>query len=152
MPQRAINSDTACARNDVATSMFSQRTMPDLPRGLPKDIRKRAKDLLEMNTHLWTIDQIPSVIRLVQMQKHFDQANTELEQLGMLVENDKGDLKANPILSALTTLASKILSMERALGITFSARNNNVKEAEKKVTEAPAPRGRPGRPKIVRMA
>jgi P27 family predicted phage terminase small subunit len=132
--------------------MFSQRKMPDLPRGTPQDLRKRAKDLLKTNTHLWSSDQVPSVIRLVRLHKHFETASEQLEQTGLLVETQKGDAKPNPLIGIMTTLSGKILSLERALGITFSARNNNVKESEKKVGEAPAHRAQGSKPKLVKMA
>lgn len=121
--------------SEVRDSHFDPVEMPALPRGIRKDVRQHANDLLAANTHLWQRAQVYPLLRLATLYADLDRMNAEIDQLGLWITAPGGEAKVNPMLAARDKMMATTLSLERQLGVTFVARDGNVKRSEQRTVE-----------------
>ena len=143
MASRTISSKAGPITSEVAGSLLDSKEMPTLPPGIEKDVRKEAKELLKLNPHLWSPDQVEPVLRLVRMRLRLKDLESIVRAEGPILYKENGQAYENPASSASRSTISLIVRMEGQLGILFSSRGSQVKDAEQKAP--PRPRGRPRR-------
>jgi len=108
-----------------------------LPPGLDPEIRKKAKRIVETNPHL-DDSQREAIVRLATMRLRLEAMEADIGAKGfMIFDEKKGKETINPLVPALTTASNAVLSLERALAISFVTRTGQTKVDERRVPAAP---------------
>ena len=142
MPRRTVSTSRSAPSNSITESLFSSKQPPPLPRGLPADVRVRAKELLAENVHLWDPSQLEGVIRLAKLQLRFSRIEARVREDGEMIEHEKRGLIAHPLIGSMSSISNSLVNLQRSLGISFASRGNNVKREESKAPTGPTKIGR----------
>jgi len=139
--------------NQVSGSLFDPAPAAPLklPSGLPAQIRKIARAVLADAPHLeqCNVDQL---IRLAELRVQRDEMQAILAEEGLTVMRPSGMPAAHPLLSAVRSAESNIVSLERQLLLSASSRRQNLGKADRTPRTAAAKPVTPhGDPKVARL-
>jgi hypothetical protein len=141
MARRTATSNyTGSPRSEVAGSSLDpgQINLVRLPPGLDPEVRKAAKRIIETNPHL-DDSQRESIVRLAKMRIRVEAMEADIAEKGfMILDEAKGRELINPLVPALSTASNAVLSLERAMAISFVTRNGQTKQHERKRPAVPA--------------
>lgn len=130
---------TTPSHDDARSSMFVEAEPLVIPKGLLAAERKRVKKIIEENAYLEQA-QMDSIIRLVRLYEHFDQAEATVQKEGQTHINFRGEEKPHPSLEVLLKLQGAIVTQERNLAISVPTRNEQIAKRDRK-KRAPAKTG-----------
>jgi len=131
MPVRtATIGQTSPSRSEIAGSVFDHRQPPRLPAGLPADVRRQARDVFSSNPHLWDPTQVEPVVRLARLRCRFLEIEAKVTADGYLFEHERKGTIPHPLLTPMTSTASAILQLERALCLVAITKSGQVKQHE----------------------
>lgn len=118
-------------KSEMDGSVLDAKKMPvPKPGTVSAEVRQKVKEIFKPNPHLWSPGQLDPVIRLAEMKLRYEAMTAQIDREGLTTEDRFGVQKPHPLLSAHGGLCAAILSLERALGITFVARDVQVKQVE----------------------
>ena len=152
MSMRTASPTAGRQTSEVRGSLLDTRRPPTLPTGLKPRVRKRAREIFEHNPHLWDPSQVDPVVRLATYRVEIEDMSEAIYDNGYWEDTAAGTRKLSPLLQARDAASRVALSIDRQLGITFQARNVNVKKAELEKPAQPKAAGKPTQGRVLKLA